>query len=929
MLVGWRVPAICGRGSRGDRGAGAAGMPMTALAGANGHPDQVIPFEGKTAGALAAASGGMQLTTEFLPIARMLERANRAKEDSDTSYFFDLLYVGESLIKLLTLELLAALQDDRQQHRYSLEYRLVRANSIGEWADVLDEALTGPASQLLVPAARDSQRALSVQLGPSEYGWQRDAVNLLNEACRCVDSTVTESSRQKITFRQWVRQFVWLRNRTRGHGAPRASTLSKVCPKLEASLMLIIGSAPAFSRSWAYVRRNLSGKYRVSGFGGDRSAFSKLTKESNHGLSDGTYIYQNGYRPVRLLFTDPDLTDFFLPNGNFQKLTFEVLSYVSDERRSEDGSKYVLPVQAQPVSETTARPQLDVIGNSFSNMPPRRSSYVRRGELERELADLLRDSRHPVVTLHGRGGVGKTSLALEVLHGLADENNFFAIIWFSARDIDLLPEGPRVVKADVVSTEDVAKDFAQLMVPEKPLKLTEAQKYLTDCLSGEDGDGPFLFVLDNFETIREQAELYSYLSNAVRLPNKVLITTRSRDFKADYPVEVGGMTRSEFSVLVSEVSARLNISNLIDSSFKEDLFEESDGHPYIAKVLLGEVASMGKKASLKRVIAGKDAMLDALFDRSFAALSPAGQRVFLTLCSWRSLVPRIGLEAVLLRPGNERLDIERALTELQQLSLVETTFEEATKADYLSVPLAAALFGRKKLVTSPLKIAIEADLELIRGFGATSTIDLARGLGPRVDRLVLAIASREGKIGDLSQEFAVIEYIASSYPPAWLNLADLYQDLGYPNQKVITAINRYLEARPGDQEAWKRLIQRYRTSGDPVAEMHARLQLAEIARPPYRDLSESASRLNRLLSRKEIDLNADERRLIIQSFRRLMEVRADEADATDLSRLAWLCMYDQDADAANHWVVEGLEREPGNQHCESLRRRLGDSLGKH
>ncbi|MCF0093083.1 NB-ARC domain-containing protein [Micromonospora sp. MH99] len=865
------------------------------------------------------------MANEFLPIVRMAERAERAKEDSDTSYFFDLLYMGECLIKVLTLELLAALQDDRQQHRYSLEYRLVRANSIGEWADVLDEVLTGPASQLLVAAARDSQRALTAQVGPLETTWQRDAVNLLNEACRCIDSSIVELNRQKVTLRQWVRQFVWLRNRTRGHGAPKSATLSKVCPKLEESLQLIIGSAPAFARSWAYVRRNMSGKYRVSGFGGERAAFSRLAKESNHGLSDGVYVYLSGYRQVRLLFTDPDLTDFFLPNGNFQKLTFEVLSYISDERRTEDGGKYVLPVQAQPASETTAKPKLDIIGNSFSNMPPRRPSYVKRDELERELGSLLRDSRHPVVTLHGRGGIGKTSLALEVLHRLADENNFFGIVWFSARDIDLMPEGPRVVKADVVSTEDVAKDFAQLMVPEKRLKLPEAQEYLTRCLSGKDGDGPFLFVLDNFETIREQAELYAYLSNAVRLPNKVLITTRSRDFKADYPVEVGGMKRSEFSVLVTEVSRRLDISDLIDASFEDELFEESDGHPYITKVLLGEVASIRKKASLKRVIAGKDAMLDALFDRSFAALSPAGQRVFLTLCSWRSLVPRIGLEAVLLRPGNERLDIEKALAELQQLSLVETTFEEPSMAEYLSVPLAAALFGRKRLVTSSLKIAIEADLELIRGFGATSTTDLARGLGPRVDRLVRAIASRERKGADLSQEFGVIEYIASSYPPAWLNLADLYQELGYGNERVITAINRYLEARPGDQDAWKRLISRYRSSGNPVAEMHARLQLAEIAQPPYHDLSESASRLNGLLSRKEIDFNADERRLIIRKFRALMEARAEEADATDLSRLAWLCMHDQDAESAGRWVVEGLAREPGNQHCESLRRRLGDS----
>jgi len=101
---------------------------------------------------------------------------------------------------------------------------------------------------------------------------------------------------------------------------------------------------------------------------------------------------------------------------------------------------------------------LEIVGNVFTNMPPRREGYVRRAVLEAELIDVLQDSRHPVVTLQGRGGVGKTSLALTVLHDVALDGECFAIVWFSARDIDLLSEGPRVVSADVLATEDVARD---------------------------------------------------------------------------------------------------------------------------------------------------------------------------------------------------------------------------------------------------------------------------------------------------------------------------------------------------------------------------------------------------------------------------------------------------------------------------------------
>jgi hypothetical protein len=339
-------------------------------------------------------------------------------------------------------------------------------------------------------------------------------------------------------------------------------------------------------------------------------------------------------------------------------------------------------------------------------------------------------------------------------------------------------------------------------------------------------------------------------------------------------------------------------------------------------VLLGEVAHEGRQVSLKRVVAAKDAMLDALFDRSFAGLSPAAQRIFLTLCSWRSLVPRLGLEAVLLRPGNERLDVDRALAELTQSSLVEE-LPSVGGPSFLSVPLPAALFGKRKLVTSPVKIAIDADMELVRGFGATTTTDMTRGLGPRVDKLARAVGERATDGADLTQEFAVLEYIASGYPPAWLSLAELQNEMGQTSV-AIQSVNRYLESVPEDETGWRRLIALYRIAKDPLGEMHARLQLSELGRAPFFELSSSAARLIGLLARREIELDADERRLMVRKFRDHMESRHEEADATDLSRLAWLCIYDQDAEAAEEWASKGLAMEPGNEHCLKIKRRLND-----
>ena len=92
--------------------------------------------------------------TAFIPVSRMLERTRLDRDESDTSYFFSLLYLGEMVVKVLALELLAALQQDREQHRYAIVSELVRADGVGKWAEHLDQIVSGPASQHIVPAGR-------------------------------------------------------------------------------------------------------------------------------------------------------------------------------------------------------------------------------------------------------------------------------------------------------------------------------------------------------------------------------------------------------------------------------------------------------------------------------------------------------------------------------------------------------------------------------------------------------------------------------------------------------------------------------------------------------------------------------------------------------------------------------------------------------
>jgi cold shock CspA family protein/Tfp pilus assembly protein PilF len=85
----------------------------------------------------------------------------------------------------------------------------------------------------------------------------------------------------------------------------------------------------------------------------------------------------------------------------------------------------------------------------------------RRRQVEK-LKRLLTQSRFPVITLIGPGGVGKTALALQVLHELAEdrESRFDLIAWVSLKTEYLTAAGVQVIHDAVRSVEQAVPSLA-------------------------------------------------------------------------------------------------------------------------------------------------------------------------------------------------------------------------------------------------------------------------------------------------------------------------------------------------------------------------------------------------------------------------------------------------------------------------------------
>lgn len=869
---------------------------------------------------------------DFLPLKRMRERLSQDQSDSDVAFFYGLLFYGEFLTKLAGSAHIAIIQEDANKTRYELLYEVVRENSVGGWVTVLNKIATGPAGDHIHPAASKIHQDLKEKY---REGWAVEAIDFLHESMDALKISY-EKPPSPLTVRDWFQRFSMLRNKTRGHGAPRGAQCASACRPLKASIDLVANNLTAFKQTWAYLHENLSGKYRVTIIAGRLDAFQRLRLQPHliH-VPDGVYMELDDRPiPVELLASDPDLSDFRLPNGQFSKSEYESISYITNDKQRVSGQAYLRPARELPPSETQGLGELELVRNAFTNIPPSPRNYVRREPLQERLREQLDLERHPIVTLHGPGGIGKTTLALQVIHDMLgdDLNRFRTVAWFSARDIDLHESGPKPVKPHGVTRRDFARELVKLACSsDTEMKPREMMQYFSDSLSRGIYEST-LFVFDNFETVDSHSEFFRWIDTHIREPHKALITTRMRSFNGDYPVQVTGLHGAEAFDLIDEESRRLGITHLIGNDYRTNLAKESDGHPYVIKILLGEVAKNQKATKPTRIMAGQSDILTALFERTFSALTPAAQRIFLLLSNWRSVIPELAVEAVILRSVRERIDVSEALAELVRMSFVEEV--ESTEDDqvFVTVPLAAMLFGQKKLFASPLKAVVDADTELLRAFGAGGREDVRRGALPRVKKLMVHVSKRVAAGEESLEEVrGILEYCAERVPAAWLDLAKLYEEV-QPHQSLESAkeaLRRYLEANPDGQEAavaWRRLAELCRRDADYSGEIHALVEICQLKDVELALVSNAANRINgvyaEIKSKGLMVYDSDERSSLLTRAAKRFAAFATELDATDCSRLAWLYVQVGDAAQAAAYVRQGLDLEPDNAYCLGLAERL-------
>lgn len=646
----------------------------------------------------------------------MQERCSFDAEDSDATYFRTLLLFSEMIIKLSCSFFVTAMEDSSDKHRYQIIYKLIRADGVGEWINIMENIITGPYQSYLVDTAKYLTKDFSQKC---TYGWQNESFKYLINVQQKLN--LNFEKKEKVSVIDIFKVLVYLRNKTQGHGAQLPSVLGECSTSLRDALNLIVNNICIFQFEWCFLKQNISKKYRVSKISDSSANFDYLKSKTNYIFSDGIYIFFDTPRKNNLVYSDAELQDFYIANGGCNNKQYEALSYITGKTRYLPADDYLAPVEALPKSITSGKLGLDVQGNVWTNLPQAPCNYICREEIEKEIISIIYDNRNPVITLHGRGGIGKTSTLLNVLHKLSEtESSFESYLWFSARDLDLFESGPKIVAPEVLDKRQIVEYYISLMKPDYKFKnYSEKEQYFITNLQSSEQNAQ-LFIFDNFETMKNPLEVYNWLNIHIRLPNKIIITTRFRTFKGDYPIEIKGMTKEQTFNLIDSQCKLLGLIKYINIDNKESIFIESDGHPYIIKMLLNGYSKTKCITDITRKISSRNDVLEALFERTFLLLSEAAKKVYITLALWRSPVSEIALISVLESSNYDGLDVDDAISELVNFSFIERTEGKQSPDAILRMPKASYHFAQGKIKTSQYLYEAKEDIEILRLFGVSN-----------------------------------------------------------------------------------------------------------------------------------------------------------------------------------------------------------------
>lgn len=352
------------------------------------------------------------------------------------------------------------------------------------------------------------------------------------------------------------------------------------------------------------------------------------------------------------------------PNASkLKRLFYTIMDFVDEVYPA---NERLIPAKVQNLEKTTA-----------SNLPRLDHDFVgRQKEIEKIIEWLSINSRTFSISITGVGGVGKSTLAIEVARrcltgSLLPETikwndvSFDAVVWTSAKQKSLIGDSIHCRNAVKSNLAEIIEEILKVVWPEKCKDLPDEKKqyaYVEEILRSK----RVLLIIDNMETITDE-NVMTFVDELPQ-PSKVIITDR-RSVQYSRPIRLAQLSSEDAKCLVND-QFRLRDKAISDCDV-EKIVLKTGGIPLAILWAIGQIDSLGISVDqlFSKMLKDKrtSKVLDFLFAESFHNISDHAKNLLAALAVPGAPVSNL-LLAEWLKISIEQTD--DALSELIQFALV-------------------------------------------------------------------------------------------------------------------------------------------------------------------------------------------------------------------------------------------------------------------
>lgn len=345
-----------------------------------------------------------------------------------------------------------------------------------------------------------------------------------------------------------------------------------------------------------------------------------------------------------------------------------------------------------------------------NNLPPR-THFVGRNEQLQDLLGALQ-SRSYIVVIEGIGGVGKTSLALELCHQIlktkarvkpnskseknldeTEENQFHSIVWVSAKET-------RPTLEEVFDTIAKVLSYPYILKLEGSEKSIAIQKLLRNETA--------LIVIDNFETITDTS-IIGFLQNLPE-PSKAIVTSRHKTIRDAKALHLVGLDAQESKDLILTELKNVGLKGLnLNEDHFDQLYKATGGVPLVIKWAIGQI-KFGEPFDnvLEKLHQAEGNIFENVFADSWSKLDTISKQILLVA----SLVPSpISRDAIIESLGIFQYQLDRFIEDIIKLSLIEPTDDLTSEKRRYQIHVLTRSFVKKEFAND-LELVTKLNIQL-------------------------------------------------------------------------------------------------------------------------------------------------------------------------------------------------------------------------